>query len=761
MTKQIAKYHDPYQKKTVHIKILITIILSISISIIILSLVLYTYFEGVIVNKIFESERNNLHQAGISIKLMQELSKSIAIQMYNDYTLSGLLYVQQDDPLELFYALSSFQKYNNLISYIHSIYIYNPKVETFYITSPASTSMIQEANTFFDSEILNLINKPEYVNSLIPLPRIIKEPAIATGHFTEKGVYSFIFDLFGKKDAKNSGIIIINIAEDWLRRIIDSLDVNPENKTLLIDNQDRLLISYSTKKILSKAAIYEYVKDFINKNQKSGYCIINVDNEDYFLVFSQIEAYDWILIKQIPYGNLMKYISELRKNLLIISICLLCTGIVFSFFLSKRLFKPFDNLLEKLRSLETKSKNDSYILKRYSLNHLLNQSEILNQYELNKIIEELSINYQEGDSVALVLIEIDQYQNFMEQHSQYKQNLFKLGILDAAQNILSKKYSNEGIDLGSRHEVLFVNIKNQTAASYKESIKLLTNEIQHQIQKALNISCSVIISPAVDKLKSVSNLFKTLMQAAKHKFFLGYKAVLTVEEINIEPIEAYVYPIKKVERVIEAINTGNRQSLITAYNDVISFASVFGYDRLKMTIDDLTHRLAKIVYSLKKYSLFNYSFDLNDFFIKIKNTETLSETNQYFYSFFNDLITAITRRNKKSKYALLLKIIEKIEKEYMDTNLCVSLLADKYILSAAYLGRLFHDFTGKSMPDYINGVRIKKAAELLEHNEYPISEIMKMTGFTNKTHFYSMFKKYNIITPSEYRRRADIHAVNN
>jgi two-component system response regulator YesN len=759
MAEQVNKSINPHQKKPVHIKILITIMLSISISIIILSLVIYAYFEGVIVNKIFESERNNLHQAGVSIKLMQDLSKSLAIQMYNDYTLSGLLFVPQEDSLELYHALSSFKKYHNLISYIHSIYIYNPKIETFYITSPASTNMIQRADTFFDGEILGLMEKPEYINSLIPLPRIIKEPD-AVGHYREKGVYSFIFELSGKKDIKNSGIIIINIAEDWLRRIIDSLDVNPENKALLIDKQDRLLISYSEKKILAKAAIYDYVKDLINKNQKSGFCIINFDKEDYFLVFSQIEAYDWILIKQIPYRNLMKYISGLRKNLIIISVCLLAVGIVFSFLLSKRLFKPFDKLLEKLKSLEDKSKNDSSILKRYSLNHLLNQSKILNQYELGKIIEELSIDYQEGDSVALVLIEIDQYQKFIDQHSRYEQNLFKLGILDIAQNILNKKYSNAGIDLGSSHEIILINIKNQTIDSYKESIKFLANETQSQIQKTLSISCSVIMSLTTGRLQYVSNLFKRLIRIAKHKFFLGYKAVFAVDEINREPIETFVYPIEKVERVIEAINAGNRKGLIAAYNDVISFVSVFGYDKMKMTIDDLTHRLAKVVYSLKKYRLFNNSFNLEDFFIKIKNSEILSETNQYFYDFFNELLTSIIRRNRKRKYALLAKIIEEIKKEYTDTNLCVSLFADKYKLSAAYLGRLFHDFTGKSMPDYINGFRIRKAAELLEQNEYPILEIMRMTGFSNKTHFYSMFKKYNMLTPSEYRQMASVQAKN-
>ncbi len=347
---------DP--KRSVHIKIFITIILSTSVSIIILSILLYAYFERIIINRIFESEKNNLFQAGVSIKVMQDLSRTISIQMYNDYTLSGLLFIPENDPVELFHALSSFKKYHNLISYIHSIYIYNSKNNTFYIASPGSTNMIQEGNNFYDKEIFDYLNKSEYYNSLIPIPRIIKEPGITETHILEKGVYTFIFNLSGIKTHNTSGIIIINISENWLRSIIDSIDINPDNKAFIIDREDRLLISNSEMKILSKASIFNYIKKSLNENNKSDYLVLKIDKQKYFLVYSCIESFNWVLIKQIPYKKLMVYISGFRKNLLIISMSLLILGMFFSYLLSKRLYKPFDNLLKELQYLEIKRRSD-------------------------------------------------------------------------------------------------------------------------------------------------------------------------------------------------------------------------------------------------------------------------------------------------------------------------------------------------------------------------------------------------------------------
>ncbi|MBN2547433.1 MAG: helix-turn-helix domain-containing protein [Spirochaetes bacterium] len=744
------------KKRKIHIKIFNTIILSISISIIILSIVLYAYFEKVILSRIFESEKNNLYQASVSIKFMQDLSKNLAIQIYNDYTLSGLLYVPEEDPVNLYHALTSFKKYHNLISYIHSIYIYNYKNNNFYITSPANTDMIQNADTFFDYGIFEYLKNSKYINSLIPLPRIIREPEVIDKRFKEKGVYTFIFNLLGPNDYKKSGAVVINISENWLRNIIDSLDVKSDNKAFIIDRDDRLLISYSDKRILSKASIYDHLKSVVDNGTKKNYLTLKLGREKYFIVFHDIESFGWMLIKQIPYKELMGFVTNLRINLIIISIILLVIGILTSYLLSKRLYLPIDNLLKELKILEDKRKSDSYIFKKYNLKQILEQSNMLNEYELNGIIKDLSIDYEENDFIFLLLIEIDKYKEFINNYSSSEQNLLKLGILNEASKIINKKYCCEGINLEKNQEVLLINIKEDEKNLFEDKMKQLSDEIQNQIEKALNISLTIVISPKINDVKNISEIYKKVIDMSKYKFLLGYKSVILEKNINFDLNKNYTYPVKKIDKFIDSINQGNIDSLSSAYNEIISYATDYGLIRLKLTINDIANRIAKTVNIIKSYNYFNDSFKLNDFFSKINESETLTEINTFFNLFFDELMTAVKKRNKTKKHSLISEILETIDKDYMDINLSISSFADKYNLSAAYLGRLFYKFNGISMSEYINKVRINKAKEFLENNKFSIFEIMKMVGFTNKTHFYNMFKKYNTVTPNEYR-----HNINN
>ena len=73
-------------------------------------------------------------------------------------------------------------------------------------------------------------------------------------------------------------------------------------------------------------------------------------------------------------------------------------------------------------------------------------------------------------------------------------------------------------------------------------------------------------------------------------------------------------------------------------------------------------------------------------------------------------------------------------------------------MSPAYLGRLFKKLTLKSIPEYINEIRLNKAKLLLQTTDLSINEISERTGFTNSTYVYKGFKKYYGVTPNYFRQ---------
>ena len=49
--------------------------------------------------------------------------------------------------------------------------------------------------------------------------------------------------------------------------------------------------------------------------------------------------------------------------------------------------------------------------------------------------------------------------------------------------------------------------------------------------------------------------------------------------------------------------------------------------------------------------------------------------------------------------------------------------------------------------------KVDAAKDLLDHSEIPVSLVALELGYTNFSHFTQMFKKFENMTPSEYRKR--------
>lgn len=77
-------------------------------------------------------------------------------------------------------------------------------------------------------------------------------------------------------------------------------------------------------------------------------------------------------------------------------------------------------------------------------------------------------------------------------------------------------------------------------------------------------------------------------------------------------------------------------------------------------------------------------------------------------------------------------------------------LADEVGMSQPVLYKKIRAVTDLSVNDFIKSVRLKKAAALLESNQYNISEISYLVGFNDPKYFSREFKKLFGDTPKSY-----------
>lgn len=85
------------------------------------------------------------------------------------------------------------------------------------------------------------------------------------------------------------------------------------------------------------------------------------------------------------------------------------------------------------------------------------------------------------------------------------------------------------------------------------------------------------------------------------------------------------------------------------------------------------------------------------------------------------------------------------EKIYLDD------IAGKLGISSSYLSRLFKKEAGICIQDYVNDVRIERAANLLIYSEESIPRIAEYVNFPSQSYFGKIFKAKKNMTPRQYR----------
>ena len=80
-------------------------------------------------------------------------------------------------------------------------------------------------------------------------------------------------------------------------------------------------------------------------------------------------------------------------------------------------------------------------------------------------------------------------------------------------------------------------------------------------------------------------------------------------------------------------------------------------------------------------------------------------------------------------------------------------LARRASLSVAAFSRFFKLRTGKTLPQYVNELRIGRACRLLADERLKVTQVALECGFTNLANFNRRFRDITRLTPREYRRK--------
>lgn len=97
--------------------------------------------------------------------------------------------------------------------------------------------------------------------------------------------------------------------------------------------------------------------------------------------------------------------------------------------------------------------------------------------------------------------------------------------------------------------------------------------------------------------------------------------------------------------------------------------------------------------------------------------------------------------------------LELVEQNMSNASYTVEEMSHDIGMSHTQLYRKIKALTGQTINDFIRGIRLKRAAQLLEQSHLTVSEITYKVGFTDLQHFRECFKKMHGVTPSQYAQK--------
>ena len=92
--------------------------------------------------------------------------------------------------------------------------------------------------------------------------------------------------------------------------------------------------------------------------------------------------------------------------------------------------------------------------------------------------------------------------------------------------------------------------------------------------------------------------------------------------------------------------------------------------------------------------------------------------------------------------------------EHFKEKIYIEELSAMINVSPDYFTKMFKESIGKTPIDYINGMRVNAAMDLLCTTEMPMTDIADSIGFCNPNYFHKIFKQYMLTSPLAYRKSA-------
>lgn len=664
-----------------------------------------------------------------------------------DPALSKLLNYEAVQPNELLQGLRQLKMYRETNYLVDSIYIFNYRNQTVYVSSPNAIEAVYPIEDFFDPGAASLIQSYQNYSNMQPIFRSFSStyPSVETVSLISYLRYNTL------APAGQSNVMIINIRQEVLFERLNTVSMDMGTTLLLVNREGVLETVHSAGEYRSVQQIVEKV---LRRTDEEGCFIDGTDRSEHIVCYQPILNNEWILISissESSLNSLFKnneYILSLFLLILLFAFC--CVG---GIVVIRKLGEVSNLNRQKIAQMEQERREKAYESKRQAIRSFLHTTG--REAETLLPLQKQGYSVREDTYGLLLILFLDHYSTQIpEQYVTIRdRNALKFGICNIAEELLT----SFGVSFSTYEEDARCVILLQPAPD-SDSLLPQLRDLQHKVREGLNVSLSIFLS-APFPLMQTTAVYEGLCNGLPYRQLLGAGSIITSDMLDFRELYSCNMPTDQLKQLSQEILRLDMSQALLRLREILESISQGSYKSFQVNLVQLIVCLDETLTKLQVNNGIEKAIHAGTLMYRINSLESLEEICLVIEEVLQQTEKRILQNQGSHQQPLFTSIQEIVRKGYADRDFSINTVADRLGMSPAYLSRVFKKSTGTTFVEYVLAVRMDAARNLLSHTDTPIDEIVTAVGFSDISYFYKVFKKVNGCTPAIYRKNHHSDAV--
>ncbi|WP_051620372.1 helix-turn-helix domain-containing protein [Paenibacillus sp. UNC451MF] len=585
------------------------------------------------------------------------------------------------------------------------------------------------------------------------------------------------------------GAIIATLNQDNLLKVLKTLTPYNEGVTMLFNDKNEWNLSSSgaAGSELDQALKQAYVthqaelKDTTVNDAKPESFLFDFNKVSYSVSYGHFNrlGQTWVYISAAPLSSITAPVVSISKWILVISITGLIFALLLSWFVSRRIYHPVQRLLSLLAGERNEEVKDEFALIEKHWQHLSKETEsmrnkleeqvpILREGFFLQLAQGYLISLHENDmkermkrygwetenrQFIALMFQLTGFANLEGRFSPGDESLVTFAASNIIDEVIKEQYEQaEIINFHNFSIGVLLSFPSSHPLSWLENdLEEVCQEVIRAINRILKMQVTISVSKGIHNVKQIPHLFEEVRQALVYRDLLDENQIIRAEQLSkLNVLKESSYPFTLDKEIISAIRNGQETEAVELISQFMEELSANGSTEF-MLQQGMLQLLGSIRYSslqsgMNPVQLFG-SVNLFEQLGQIKEPEQM--LNWFQRKVISVFVQEMISRQDYHFKQIIEQVIVYLREQYM-TPLSLESCADLFGTSPYTLSRAFKQITGVNFIDFLTNIRISNAKTMLMETDMKISEVADAVGYQH-SYFNRLFKKYEGITPSQFR----------